>query len=364
MYKCKLFLLIFSSLCLQVTLSQSEFDKITNWLKYSTLELEYSVINSTSNDTLNFQYYQANLPDSIKYFRLINLTKDKEFLNNQQGFYIIENDTAYYSGKNWEESYYHHHYLHKTLIFWGFDIISSMNEYHPYNSLDTSNNIKFISDTESLYLKRSNQRKIYEFNYDNNFFPDSILMTNYYDNAIENKYEWRVKNYKIDSIFDYDIFSIDNHNIVNQFEIDKRYYNKFRNFSKGDSVKSKIFYDENKYISFNKSSYKLIMVWGSWCGPCKNYKPLIDSLRGTNDLEIEFFSISEKDTTRLNREIEKYSFYPNFNVTNEEFRFEIGAVGVPTILITKGNEVIFFEIGYSEEVSNTIFDLIQEELVD
>jgi thiol-disulfide isomerase/thioredoxin len=127
--------------------------------------------------------------------------------------------------------------------------------------------------------------------------------------------------------------------------------------------------DMNEEDVFSGADYYIVDFWATWCRPCSQYLPQLESIASDYEgsLKIVLFSVDDPGNISTARAMlggEDYPFTILFDV-EKEIQRDLGVARIPTSIIfdASGEEVwrhIGYEHGDEEEVRAKLVELIGE----
>jgi cytochrome c biogenesis protein CcmG/thiol:disulfide interchange protein DsbE len=102
-----------------------------------------------------------------------------------------------------------------------------------------------------------------------------------------------------------------------------------------------------------RGGWVLVNVWASWCGPCREESPALESFSRRNRTRVTVLGIDTRDLTEDGREFvaEHEISYPQLRDADGDYARELGTTGVPESFLVDpaGNLVAHYPGPFRDE---------------
>lgn len=114
-------------------------------------------------------------------------------------------------------------------------------------------------------------------------------------------------------------------------------------------------------LSIYKDKIIFLNIWATWCSPCREELPSMDSLKQkfTNNKDIVFLNISDDNLVKILKFKQKYQYTLNFYLHNNNLPTILSGNSIPRTYIIKNKKIIYRLVGATNWNTDDIIELLK-----
>ncbi|TAG92804.1 MAG: TlpA family protein disulfide reductase [Bacteroidetes bacterium] len=120
---------------------------------------------------------------------------------------------------------------------------------------------------------------------------------------------------------------------------------------------------EKKTINLSTYKDKIIFlnIWATWCSPCREELPSMDSLKQkfANNKDVVFLNISDDNLVNILKFKQKHQYTLNFYLHNNNLPSILSGNSIPRTYIIKNKKIIYRLVGARNWNTNDVMKLLK-----